>query len=292
MKSFALFAFTTVLFFSCKKSDDAITPVEPPVLTLAAQSIPNVAYGTDPLQKMDIFLPAGRGNATTKSLIVIHPGAWSILDKNTPEWLTFIDSLKKRLPAYAIFNVNHRLASFTAGNVFPTQENDIKAAVDFIYARKTDYAVADKFVMLGASSGAHIALLQGYKYSTPKAKAIVDLFGPTDMVPMFTDPASASPASGIAFLMSGTPTSNAALYQSSSPINFVDIFSPPTIIFHGGPLDTLVKTSQSIKLKAMLSQKGVANQYHNYLTEGHGWTGANLTDTFDKIVAFLNANVL
>ena len=106
MKSFALFAFTTILFFSCKKSDDAITPVEPPVLTLAAQSIPNVAYGTDPLQKMDIFLPAGRGNATTKSLIVIHPGAWSILDKNTPEWLTFIDSLKKRLPAYAIFNVN------------------------------------------------------------------------------------------------------------------------------------------------------------------------------------------
>ena len=146
--------------------------------------------------------------------------------------------------------------------------------------------------MLGASSGAHLALLQGYKYSTPKAKAIVDLFGPTDMVPMFTDPASASPANGIAFLMSGTPTSNAALYQSSSPINFVDILSPPTIIFHGGNLDTLVKTSQSINLRAKLLQKGVANQYYNYPTEGHGWTGANLTDTFDKIVAFLNANVL
>ena len=292
MKKIVLFAITTLIFFSCKKgSSDTGTLIIDPVITAASTQL-NIAYGTDPLQKMDIYLPAGRNNATTKSLIIIHPGAWSLLDKNTPEWLTFIDTLKKRLPSYAIFNVNHRLASFLTGNVFPTQENDIKAAVDFIYARKSDYSVADKFVMLGASSGAHLALLQGYKYTTPKAKAIVDLFGPTDMVQMYADPASASPASSIAFLMSGIPSTNPTLYQSSSPINFVDVSSPPTIIFHGGPLDTLVKTNQSVNLRLKLSQKAVINQYFNYPTEGHGWTGANLTDTFDKIVAFLNANVL
>jgi acetyl esterase/lipase len=291
MKRFVLFAITTVLFFSCKKSSsDAGGVIIDPVIIAASTQL-NIAYGTDPLQKMDIYLPAGRSASTTKSLIVIHPGSWFLLDKNTPEWLTFIDSLKTRLPSYAIFNVNHRLASLT-GNLFPAQENDIKAAVDFINARKSDYLVADKFVMLGASSGAHLALLQGYKYTTPKAKAIVDLFGPTDMVQMYLDPASASPASGIALLMSGTPASNPTLYQSSSPINFVDISSPPTIIFHGGNLDTLVKTNQSVNLRSKLLQKAVINQYYNYPGEGHGWIGANLTDTFDKIVAFLNANVL
>ena len=291
MKYYLLICTTSLLLFSCQKNVSDGSDIIRPVTEIAASTFINVSYGSDPLQKMDVFLPAGRTSTATKSLIVIHPGAWSLLDKNTPEWLTFVDSLKKRLPNYAIFNVNHRLASLT-GNVFPAQENDIKAAVDFIYARKTDYIVADKFVMLGASSGAHLALLQGYKYTMPKAKAIVDLFGPTDMVQMYADPASASPANGIAFLMSGLPTTNPTLYQSSSPINFVDILSPPTIIFHGGVLDTLVKTNQSTNLRSKLLQKAVTNQYFNYPTEGHGWTGANLTDTFDKIVAFLNANVL
>ena len=291
MKHYFFIVISTLFLFSCQKIFLDGADIIRPVSETAASTTLNVSYGTDPLQKIDIYLPAGRNNATTKSLIVIHPGAWSTLDKTTPEWAAFVDSLKKRLPTYAIFNVNHRLASFS-GNVFPTQENDIKAAVDFINARRTDYIITDKFVMLGASSGAHLALLQGYKYTTPKAKAIVDLFGPTDMTQLYIDPAPASPATGIAFLMSGTPVTNPALYQSSSPINFVDISSPPTIIFHGGVLDTLVKTSQSTNLRAKLLQKAVINQYVFYPNEGHGWTGANLINTLDKIVAFLNANVL
>ncbi len=287
----ALLLITTV-FSACQKNgttEDSI-PVVP---ILAAQSTNDVAYGTDPLQKFNLYLPAGRSNATTKVLIVIHPGAWASLDKNDADWLSVIDSLKKRLPAYAIFNVNHRLASFT-GNVFPTQENDIKAAVDFIYSKRNEYGVSDKFVLLGASSGAHLALLQAYKNPVPKIKAVVDLFGPADMTKMFTEPASSSPqvTTALAFLMSGTPASNAALYQSSSSINFVENNSAPTIIFHGGVADTLVRTAQSLALRDKLVQKGVVNQYVNYPTEGHGWIGVNLTDTFNKLVAFLNANVL
>ena len=291
MKYFFLLCITALLLFACQKDISDGAGVIMPITEIAASTILNVSYGTDPLQKMDVYLPAGRSNTTTKSMIVIHPGAWSALDKTTPEWLSFVDSLKKRLPSYAIFNVNHRLASFT-GNLFPTQENDIKTAVDFINAKRSDYLIADKFVMLGASSGAHLALLQGYKYTTPKVKAIVDLFGPTDMAQLYEDPAIASPNSGIALLMSGTPSTNPSLYQSSSPINFVDISSPPTIIFHGGVLDTIVKTVQSTNLRTKLLQKAVVNQYVFYPNEGHGWTGLTLTDTLNKIIAFLDANVI
>ncbi len=40
-----------------------------------------------------------------------------------------------------------------------------------------------------------------------------------------------------------------------------------------------------------LTNNGVINQYVLYPNEGHGWQGANLNDSFNKIEAFLNENV-
>ena len=37
--------------------------------------------------------------------------------------------------AYAIFNINYRLATGIS-NYFPTQENDVKAAIEFIYGKQ------------------------------------------------------------------------------------------------------------------------------------------------------------
>jgi dipeptidyl aminopeptidase/acylaminoacyl peptidase len=94
----------------------------------------------------------------------------------------------------------------------------------------------------------------------------------------------------IAAIVGATPTSNPVLYQQSSPINFVSTQSCPTIVLHGG-LDPLVSPNQSIALINKLQTMGVVNQYVFYPAEGHGWFGANLSDSFDKIVAFLAANV-
>ena len=249
----------------------------------------NVSYGTDPAQKMDVYLPAGRSASTTKVLVMIHGGAWSSGDKS--DFNQFVDSLQRRLPDYAVFNINYRLAVGTT-NLFPTQENDTKAAIEFIYSKRAEYAISDKFVLLGASAGAHLALLQGYKQSSPvKVKAIVDFFGPTDMVDLYNNPASVFiPSSAIAQIMSGTPSTNLSLYQQSSPVNFVTASSAPTIILQGG-LDPLVSPAQAIALKTLLQSAGVIHQYVFYPTEMHGWIGPNLVDSFDKIQAFLNANV-
>jgi acetyl esterase/lipase len=94
-----------------------------------AVSITNVAYGADALQKMDVYLPQGRSADSTKVLLLIHGGGWVEGDKS--DFAAFVDTIKKRLPGYAIFNINYRLSAFPA-NVFPTQELDIKAAVNFI----------------------------------------------------------------------------------------------------------------------------------------------------------------
>ncbi len=274
--------FLTLTQLSCTE-DDVVDAGAP------ATTFLNVAYGIDPAQKADIYLPANRNASNTKMLIMIHGGGWSTGDKM--DFNEFVDTMKRRLPQYAIANINYRLATGTS-NLFPTQENDVKAAMEFIYAKRNGWAVSDKFALLGASSGAHLAMLQGYKYNSPvRVKAIVDLFGPADMVKMYTNPALFAAPSLIAGVVGGTPTTLPALYFQSSPVNFINAQSPPTIILQGG-IDPLVLPSQSEAVRDRLTTAGVVNQYVFYPTGGHGdWNTATFADAFNKIQLFLEANV-
>jgi len=274
---FILILFSLV-FSSCKKDD---SPEQDMSVTML-----NVSYGTNSQQKMDVYLPATRSTTTTKVMIMIHGGAWNSGDKT--DFNEYVDSLKKREPTYAIFNINYRLANVS--DLFPAQELDVRAAVDFIYNKRQEYKISDKFVLVGASAGAHLALLQGYKYSTPvKPKAIIDFFGPTDLIDMYNNPPNALVQPLLVAVTGVTPTAN-TLYTQSSPINFISSQSPPTMILHGGT-DIVVAPSQSVLLDTRLQTAGIIHQYFFYPTEGHGWVGANLSDSFNKIQAFLAANV-
>lgn len=284
MRSYLLLLSVSFFLLSCQKDPlpGGGTAIE------AAKTELNVAYGADPLQKMDIFLPAGRTSASTKVIIMIHGGAWAQGDKS--EFTAYVDTLKKRLPGYAIFNINYRLATGTS-HFFPTQENDVKAAIEFIYDKRAEYKISDKFILLGASAGAHLSLLHAYKHTFPvKIKAVVDFFGPTELVDMYNNPPNPLIPVILAQVLGGTPTSHASLYSQSSPMTFVTAQCPPTIILHGG-VDIVVAPSQSVLLKTQLQTAGVTHQYIYYPTENHGWTGANLADSFDKITAFITANV-
>ena len=271
----ALFAF----FFSCKKNDSPDANGE----TITK----NVSYSTNAQQKMDIYLPAGRSTSATKVMIMIHGGGWNTGDKTDLD--VYVDSLRKRDPSFAVFNLNYRLAN--APDIFPAQENDIKSAVAFIYNKRSEYNISDKFVLLGASAGAHLALLQGYKNTaTIKPKAIIDFFGPTDLADLYNNPPNPLVQPLLASVTGGTPTTQATLYSQSSPVNFVTVLSSPTLILQGG-VDIVVGTSQSNLLNAKLFIANVPHQLAYYPTEGHGWIGANLTDSFNKIQAFIAAYV-
>jgi len=272
----------SIVFLSCQKENDPVLSVLP------EKALFDQAYGINDSQKMDIYLPAARSSSATKVVILIHGGGWNAGDKT--DFASYIDTLKKRLPDYAIFNINYRLAT-VATNFFPTQENDVKAAVEYIFSKTNEFNISQKFVLLGISAGAHLCLLQAYKYTNVKIKAVVDFFGPTDMTDMYNNPASSlAPPEIIAAVVGTTPTANPVIYKQSSPVNYVTAQSPPTIILQGG-VDVLVSPSQSIALKNKLQSFGVVNQYVFYPTENHGWFGPNLSDSFDKIAAFLNINV-
>ncbi len=276
-----LIAAILMLMISCKKNADTLQS------TVEAKTLLNVSYGASPEQKMDIYLPANRNMSFTKVLIMIHGGGWSGGDKT--DMTQFADTMQRRLPDYAVFNINYRLAVGT--NLFPAQESDVKSALQFIINNSADYQVSQKIVLLGASAGAHLALLQGYKYSSPvKPKAIVSFFAPTDLIDMYNRPANSLVQAGLVSVIGKTPIQDSLLYAKSSPVNFVNSTSPATILLHGG-LDPLVRVSQSTTLKTKLDANNVINQLVIYPNEGHGWFGSVLFDSFNKIEVFLKANV-
>jgi acetyl esterase/lipase len=254
----------------------------------------NVAYGTDPKQNMDVYLPAVRSTANTKVVVMIHGGSWTGGDKTDVEFARFIDTIKRRLPDYAIFNINYRLSA-NPNNVFPTQENDVKLALESIFSKSAEYSISNKYILIGASAGAHLAMLQAYKYSTPvKPKVVVSFFGPSDLTDMYNNPVGNNPllSFGLSQAIGKTPAQDPAIYTNSSPVTFISLATAvPTILLHGGA-DPLVKPSQSTAVRDRLMIAGVPTQYVPYATGGHGdWSNAMYSDAFINIENFIRTHV-
>ncbi len=270
---------------ACQQANDVLSSEKP--LPLTKQTLLNVPYGTDSLQTMDIYLPANR-SVDTKSLILIHGGGWTSGSK--AEFNGYLDSFKTRLPGYAIFNLNYRLVN--GGNLFPTQEEDVKAAVDLIVARAEKYGVSrDGFALLGFSAGAHLALLQAYKYKSPKIKAVVDYFGPTDLVAMYNKPWHPLVPLALQMITGKSPGQDKAIFEASSPAYFVDRQTPPTLLLHGAK-DVVVDVSQSKLLAEKLRNFDVRHELHIYPHAAHGrWFGETLVSSFDKIENFLKTHM-
>lgn len=255
---------------------------------LSEKTLLNVPYGNDALQKMDVYLPANRSSTTIKSLILIHGGGWTSGSK--ADFAVYIDSFKIRLPEYAIFNLNYRLVS--GSNLFPAQEHDIKAAVDFIVKNAAKYGINENSIsMLGFSAGAHLALLQAYKYATPKIKTVIDYFGPTDLIQMYQKPWHPLVPMALQMITGTSPERDKTIFEDSSPAKFVSKNTPPTLILHGAK-DVVVNVSQSKLLADKLKANGVKHELHIYPNEGHGrWFGQSLVSSFDRIEAFLKETI-
>ncbi|XVJ64631.1 MAG: alpha/beta hydrolase [Lacibacter sp.] len=282
MQKLLLAVFLSTVLIACKKKEHSLDP------RATSLFLPMVNYGPDPRNVMDVYLPANRSEASTPVLIMIHGGGWT--EGSKADFAAFVDTMKRRLPNYAIVNINYRLAS-NGTNLFPAQEQDIKKCVEYILSQKTSYNISDKFVLAGASAGGHLALLHAYKYTSPvKIKAVVDFFGPTELTQFYNNP----PNPLVPFLLlnvtGATPATNPTLYQQSSPLTYVTVASSPTIILQGGA-DIVVSPSQSTLLRDRLQTLGVAHQFVFYPNGGHGdWDAVTYTDAFNKIEAFLKTH--
>lgn len=280
MRNLAIIFSLTFLFVSCSRESlttDPTPDTAQPVVYM------DFAYGSQSLQKMDVFLPGGRSVDKTKTIVVIHGGAWVDGDKSDMAYV--VDSLKKRLPAFALVNLNYRLAINGSINVFPSQEMDVKMAIESYLAKSANYGISQDIVLLGGSAGAHLALLHGYKNDPDRhVKAVIDFFGPTDLTAIWNEGFFQQLA--LMAVTGKTYAQDPAIYTQSSPITFINAQSPPTIVLQGG-MDDIVVPEQSYVLIAKLNSYNVPHQLVFYPNEGHGFSASNNIDALLKSLSFI-----
>lgn len=250
----------------------------------------NVAYGNDAKQVMDIYLPEGRNTASTKTIIIIHGGAWIGGDKS--EMAYFVQSIQKKWPEVAIANINYRLAN--GSSIIHTQiSEDLKSAVNYLIDNSVTLGISKDFAMLGASAGAHLSLLYSYKFNTDNhIKAVSNIFGPSHF-------ADWTYYNSFNIFLGGNVKEifkkytgvywDSALYTSLSPYHLVNKDNYiPTITFHGD-IDVIVPLYQSQYFVHKLDSLKLSNKYFQYPGQGHGFNDEYNKRCVDSTVSFFKA---
>ena len=113
-----------------------------------------LSYGRDPLQRLDLAVPAGKSRPPL--VVFIHGGGWSIGDKRHS-----IDAKAKHFVAagQAFASVNYRLVPQVT---VEQQASDVAGAIAKLrtYAMGSNYD-GEQIVLMGHSAGAHLAALVG-----------------------------------------------------------------------------------------------------------------------------------
>lgn len=127
----------------------------PIVVPAGARAIRDVAYGADPAQRFDVYLPANASNAPV--VFYVHGGGWANGDKTNSG---LGNKLAYWLPkGYAVVSANYRMLPAA----MPLdQARDVARAVAAAQRHAGEWKVdATRFVLMGHSAGAHLVALLG-----------------------------------------------------------------------------------------------------------------------------------
>jgi len=239
----------------------------------------NVLYGTDTSEQiMDVHLPVNR-NSYTPVIMLIHGGAWVAGKKEDFNGLgldTFFTAA-----GIAVLNINYRLDNKYA---YPAPIDDIGMVMDYLTKHATEWNVnPNDVVLLGRSSGGHLALQYAYTHNSDnRIRAVIDAFGPTNL----TDSSIAYKALGINVdVMLGDYATNQQQWHDASPIYHMD-GAVPTLIFQG-TADTLVYPIQSQMLGDSLLARNIPCIYIPWTGAGHGWITERWLQSRDATLAWL-----
>ena len=115
----------------------------------------NVPYGSDPLQKLDVYIPAA-GAYKAPVILMVHGGGWYQGDKmDTP---VVLNKVQNWVPTGAIFvSINYPLVP----KVNALQEaQSVALALGYAQRHATEWGGdPTKFVLMGFSAGAHLVSL-------------------------------------------------------------------------------------------------------------------------------------
>jgi acetyl esterase/lipase len=259
----------------------------------------NISYNSDTLKKhlLDIYLPA-KSKSKLPLVILIHGGGWLANDKYADLGYmkkTIVDLVNN---GFALASIDYR---FSTQATFPAQIQDCNSAVSYLFDNADKYGFDKKnFAVMGWSAGGHLATLMGlaknnqvqafYMPNTTKSytiKAVVDFYGPTDLVLL---PGNADEKAPESILIGAAPLTRPDLAKIASPITYVDKNDPPFLIIHGEK-DDIVSNKQSKLLNSWLNVLGVQHELIIVKDAPHFGEMYDTEDIRKKVIGFLNKNL-
>ena len=177
--------------------------------------------------KLNIYRPLVSGKYP--ALIILYGGAWQ---QGTPE----NDEAFSRYMAvlgYSVIAIAYRHAPKYK---FPAQQEDVLAALQYIQEGAEDLEVdCDRMALMGRSAGGHLASLVAYQQDSIPIRAVVNYYGPSNLIEGYHEPPFPNPIKTRTILhdfLAGTPEEIPELYQQASPITYVKPNLPPSLLVY------------------------------------------------------------
>jgi acetyl esterase/lipase len=278
-------------------SDAAPTPGTGTFSTTLGLEYATTARGDHLL--VDMYVPDEPG--IHPAILYLHTGAWITGDRDPGA------SLRQARRGYVVASIDYELAP---RSIYPAQLEDCKAAVRWLRANAARFRIdPERIAVFGASAGGHLAALLGTTGGitdfegealgnagfSSRVKAVVDFYGPTDLLLLDSEKAPcAPPLDGNSpflppSLLIGCPIQECKeKTERANPINFITADDPPFLILHGDT-DCLVPWQQSKLLYDALIAARITASF--YLIPGAGHADAHfdelqnqqiVSDFFDK----------
>ncbi len=200
-------------------------------------------------------------------IVLIHGGGWEKGEVNElPDWSTHWAR-----SGYAVASVQYR---FAPEHPWPAQDKDVRQALAYLKANAASLGIdPSRFVFLGRSAGAQIAVACAYGMNDPAVRGCVSFYGPQDM--FFARKLSVkndilNSLRMVRNFMSGDPEQMEKNYASASGMLLARPESPPALIFHGSH-DVIVWNRHSQRFAARLNELGVSHLYLELPWAAHGF---------------------
>ena len=221
---------------------------------------PHIAYGTDPLQFGELWLPKARGLHPV--IIMIHGGCWRAdlpgLELQAP--------LSQALTAHgwAVWNLEYRRIGHL-GASYPGTFQDIAAGVDALRGlAKSHHLDLDRVVFVGHSAGGHLAAWAGARGKLPSTSplwtqdpllpsAVVTLAGINDLEAYHDKGPDACGGPSVVENLVAFKGRGVAAYADTSPVHLLPLEIGQIVV--SGELDPIVPSSfgEGYSSKAMKS---------------------------------------
>jgi acetyl esterase/lipase len=248
-------------------------------------------------QKLDLYLPEKKSDAKLPLIIWVHGGGWQGGGKANCPAVRYVRD------GYAVASVGYRLSGDA---IFPAQIEDCKAAVRWLRAHADEYGIdRDRFAAWGSSAGGHLVALLGTSGGVKEfdvgenldqssaVQAVVDYYGPTDLVQFVKTPRyerHSSDDAPEAKLLGGPVLENLDKAAKANPITYVDAHDPPFLIVHGSA-DPTVPPNQSELLKDALEKAKVSVELKILPDARHGGPEFNSPEVVELVTKFFDEHL-